>query len=87
MALVAGNLKSTNRMGDGWIIFLTSALFGLMHLPDPWLVGATFLMALIYAWYYLREQNLYVLGLLHGVLGAIFYFIALGKDPWVRVWG
>lgn len=58
-----------------------------MHLPDFWLAGATFVMALIYSWHYLREQNLYVLGLLHGLLGAIFYFIALGKDPWLRVWG
>lgn len=89
MALVAGNLKHLQRVriGNGGITLLTSLLFGLMHLPDLWLSGATFLMALIYAWHYLRDQNLYVLGLLHGILGAVFYFIALGKDPWLRVWG
>lgn len=87
MALVAGNLQDLNRFRNHTIILLSSTLFGLLHYPYWWLVIGTFLLALFYSYIYLKSRNLYVLGILHGWLGAIFYYTVVDKDPFIEVFG
>jgi len=87
MALVAGNLKDLGRFGHQTIILTTSILFGLLHYPYWWLVSGTFLLALFYSSIYLKVRNLYVLGIFHGWLGAIFYYTVVDKDPFMEVFG
>ncbi|SNT24766.1 CAAX protease self-immunity [Ekhidna lutea] len=87
MALFAGNLESTGRFSKVFIIIITSTLFGLLHYPYWWLVVGTFLLAILYSIIYLRERNLYVLGVFHGWLGAIFYYTVVEKDPFIEVFG
>jgi len=40
---------------------------------------------------FLKYRNLWALGLFHGWLAAVFYFLALGRDPWLEligtIWG
>ncbi|MDC8005706.1 CPBP family intramembrane metalloprotease [Aureisphaera galaxeae] len=83
IALVAGNLKDGNRGNfKNWQIILGSAvLFSLVHYPSVWLMLGTFILALFYGFVYLKERNVYVLGLFHGWLGAIFYYTVVGTDP------
>ncbi len=86
MALVAGNLQSRNE-SQLKIMLISACLFSIIHYPDGWLVLGTFILALFYSYIYLRKRNLYVLGLFHGWLGAIFYYTVVEKDPFLEVFG
>lgn len=53
-------------------VLATALTFALLHLPNGFLVGATFLTGLGYCWLYKRAKNLWVLGLAHGLLSLAF---------------
>ena len=73
----------------GWMVAMPVGivLFSLIHFPNGLLMIATGLMAGLFILCYLRERNLWPLGLYHGWLGTFFYLWVLGKDPWVSVFG
>ncbi len=85
LALIAGNLMDMEsfRPPKLAIILITSILFCLVHFPNYPLMGATFLLALVYTGVYLRCRNLWPLGIVHGWLGSFFYYFVLGKDAWL----
>lgn len=89
MALVAGNLKDlkNRRINNFLIVIITAILFSVVHFPYYWLVLSTFLLALFYGYVYLKVRNLYVLGILHGWLGAFFFYTIVDRDPFVEVFG
>ncbi len=66
-------------------VALASLLFAGVHLPDLFLAGATLVLALLFVPIYLRYRNLYPLGVVHGILGALAYFWVLGRDPWLEL--
>lgn len=86
VGLVAGNLKDMEgiQVGDSMIILLTASLFSLVHYPHYLLMVGTFFLALVYVWVYLKEKNLFVLGLYHGWLAAFFFFFVLSRDSWME---
>jgi membrane protease YdiL (CAAX protease family) len=49
-------------------VLLVALLFGLFHLPNPWLTLATFGAGLLWAWVYQRAPNLLAVGLSHGLM-------------------
>jgi membrane protease YdiL (CAAX protease family) len=87
VGLVAGNLQDMDgKKPPRWqIIGLTSILFAAVHYPYWWLVGGTFLLALIYTTIYLSRRNIFALGLLHGWLGAFFFYTVMNRDPWIEM--
>lgn len=88
IGLVAGNLNEIKRgMNSTLIIFITALLFGLLHYPYYWLILGTFVLALFYGYVYLKVRNVYVMGILHGWLGAIFFYTVVGRDPFEEVFG
>lgn len=88
VGLVAGNMQNMDRpLNRNLIVLITATFFSLLHYPNIWLMTGTFVLALIYSAYYLRERNLYALGLFHGWLGALFYYAVVGRDPFMEVWG
>lgn len=89
IALVAGNLKDMQqyRFSNVLIVFVTALLFGLLHYPFYWLMLATFVLALVYGSIYLKVRNVYVPGLFHGWLGALFFYTVTGRDPFFEVFG
>ncbi len=89
IGLVAGNFQHLkNRpMSRIIIIILTAVLFGAVHYPNYWLILGTFILALFYTYIYLKERNVYVLGLFHGWIGGIFYYTVVGRDTFQEVFG
>ncbi len=89
IALLAGNLKDMqhNRWPDVLIILLTAFVFGIVHYPHLLLIAGTFVLAMSYAFVYMKHRNLYVLGIFHGWLGAFFYYVVLGRDAYLEVFG
>jgi uncharacterized protein len=89
IGLVAGNLNEMSKpaLNTWMIIFITALLFGLIHYPYLWLMGGTFVLALLYGYVYLRVKNIYALGLFHGWLGALFFYTVVERDPFMEVFG
>lgn len=89
ISLVAGNLHDLKLKGwnDWLVIFVAALLFGLVHYPYWWLVLGTFVLAMFYGYIFLKERNVYAMGLFHGWLGAIFFYTVVGRDPFMEVLG
>jgi uncharacterized protein len=89
IGLVAGNLNDLEKfkMNKFLIVLLTAVLFGSLHYPHYWLVLGTFILALFYGFVYLKSKNVYVMGIFHGWLGAIFFYTIVGRDPFAEVFG
>lgn len=89
IGLVAGNLQhlQKDKQKKLVIVTLTAVLFGLLHYPYAWLMFGTFILGLLYGFIYLRERNVYVMGMFHGWLGALFFYTVVGRDPFEEVIG
>jgi len=89
IGLMAGNLQDlqNQKLSKPAIITLTALLFGLVHYPYYWLMIGTFVLALFYGFVYLRERNVYVMGLFHGWLGGLFFYTVVNRDPFAEVFG
>ena len=89
IALLAGNMSElkTSKLGKPAIILISAVMFAGVHYPFWWLIGATFILAIFYGYIYLKQKNLYVLGLFHGWLGGIFYYTVMGSDPFLDTFG
>jgi len=89
IALTAGNLQDLKGqyLTKGAIILISALLFASIHYPYIWLMAGTFILAMFYGLIYLRERNIYVLGLLHGWLGGVFYYTVLDRDPFTEMFG
>ncbi|WP_303319109.1 CPBP family intramembrane glutamic endopeptidase [Flavivirga abyssicola] len=87
IGLVAGNLNDLNskKLSKSLIIVITSVLFSIVHFPSMWLMIGTFILALFYGYVYLKVKNIYVMGIFHGWLGALFYYIVVNQDPFQDV--
>ncbi|RNC87626.1 MAG: CPBP family intramembrane metalloprotease [Winogradskyella sp.] len=87
IGLLAGNLKELKgvEINTFLIILLTAIFFSSVHYPNPWLMLGTFILALFYGYVYLKSKNIYMLGLFHGWLGALFYYTVVGQDPFADV--
>jgi uncharacterized protein len=87
IGLMAGNLQDLEKqkMSKPLIIFLTALIFGLVHYPYYWLMLGTFMLALFYGFIYLKERNVYVMGLFHGWLGGLFFYTVVNRDPFAEV--
>jgi uncharacterized protein len=89
IGLVAGNFQdltgfSVSRVA---IIISTAILFSAVHYPNYWLILGTFVLAMFYTYIYLKDRNIYVLGLFHGWLGGLFFYTVVNRDPFLEVFG
>lgn len=64
------------------VVAIAGVLFGLVHLPHLALAAATAVLGAVFTIVFLRHRNAWPLGVCHGLLGVVFYFWVLGRDPW-----
>jgi membrane protease YdiL (CAAX protease family) len=63
------NRRAMIALGRGWLsILLMAVIFGLLHLPNPWITLITFIAGGIWAAVYQRTPNLFALALTHAVM-------------------
>jgi hypothetical protein len=60
--------------GERLPIVASGALFGLFHLPNPFLTVVTLTLGMLACWLYSREPNLLALGLWHGLTSFILFY-------------
>jgi hypothetical protein len=89
IGLIVGNLTDSQigRMSKSISIVLAALVFGGIHYPFVWLMVGTFVLALFYGAVYLKERNLYALGVFHGWLAAFFFYMVVGRDPFLETFG
>lgn len=89
ISLTAGNMQDLKSpaLNKQVIIFIAAILFGTIHYPYTWLIIGTFILALLYGFIYLKERNLYVLGIFHGWLGGLYYYTVVNRDPFLEMFG
>ncbi|WP_406682881.1 CPBP family intramembrane metalloprotease [Seonamhaeicola sp. MEBiC1930] len=87
ISLIAGNLKDlkSKKLNNILIILITAVLFSIVHYPSIWLMIGTFILALFYGYVFLKQRNVYVMGVFHGWLGALFYYTVVDRDPFQEV--
>ncbi len=78
--LVGLNLKSYIRSPVPHAV-VTSALFSLAHYPDLPLMGLTLLAGFAFVLIYRTYPNIWAVGITHGLLGSLAYYLILGRDP------
>ena len=62
-------------------VVAAAGLFSAVHLPNVLLAVLAFPVGIAFSWVYAQRPNLWALGILHGCLGALFYYLVLGQDP------
>ena len=84
-SIFADNLQKLGPLQDRpWLVALsTSMLFGAIHWPYPALMVTTALMGLVFTPLFFRHRQVWTLGVLHGVLGGLFYCWVLGQEAWL----
>lgn len=87
ISLIAGNLSDLKRkkINKKLIVLITAILFSVVHYPSVWLMIGTFVLAIFYGILYLKERNVFAMGLFHGWLGALFYYTVVNRDPFQEV--
>ena len=82
--LVAKNLSGLlpNRLA---LALVSALLFGAAHCPRGPLMLLAFSAGLFFTLIYRRFPNLWAVGIAHGILGALAFYIVLGEDPGARV--
>ncbi len=65
------NRRAQDVWGSGFSsVFITASIFAILHLPNFWLMVATFFGGLMWATVYQRAPNLFVLALSHGIMSS-----------------
>ncbi len=63
------NRRAVIALGRGWLsVSLVAVIFGLLHLPNPWITLITFIAGGIWAAVYQRAPNLFALAVTHSVM-------------------
>lgn len=69
------------------VVPASAAAFGAVHVPNWPLTAATTALGGAFAGLYLRDRNVWPLGVAHGALGALFYTWVLDRDAWAEFIG
>ena len=83
-ALITKNLRAL--IGPQSVrILLVAVLFSAVHFPNQSLMILALIAGLGFTWIYEQHPNLPAIGITHGLLGALAYYLALGLDPGAEI--
>ncbi|HEX2395745.1 MAG TPA: CPBP family glutamic-type intramembrane protease [Bacteroidales bacterium] len=69
--------------GNTRIIYLAvPVLFSMIHYPDPYLMGITFIMEIVFMITFMKWRNIWAIGLAHGGIAAFVLFYIFNRDLW-----
>ena len=68
-------------------VLTASILFSLAHFPTWWLMALTFIAGLAFTWIFEKHRNLWAIGIIHGILGSVAYYLVIGQDPGAEILG
>ena len=60
----------------------TAVVFACAHIPSLELFVLTLVSGFCFTYLYHQYQNLWILGIAHGILGALVFHLVLGQDQW-----
>ena len=63
------------------LALVSAGLFALAHYPRLDLVALTFAVGFFLTLIYRRFPNLWAVGIVHGVLGSLAFYVLLREDP------
>lgn len=66
---------------------IVAIIFGLAHVPSPELTVLAAVAGFFFTMIYHKYPNLFVLGITHGIVGALVFYIVLGSDKWAVLMG
>ncbi len=78
--LVTRNLRPYIH-GRLWRAVAATVLFSLAHFPNYWLMALVIPAGIVFTWIFERHRNLWAIGIIHGILGSVAYYLVLGEDP------
>lgn len=62
--------------------FVTALLFSLSHAPSLELMLLAGIAGFFFTLLYHRAPNIYAIGIAHGILGALVFYLVLNQDQW-----
>ena len=68
-------------------VLAASTLFSFAHFPTMWLMALTFIAGLAFTWIFEQHRNLWAIGIVHGILGSVAYYLVIGQDPGAEIMG
>ena len=78
--LLARNLRTILRH-PATVALVASILFSAAHYPQLQLVALTVVAGFFFTLIYHRHPNLWAVGIAHGILGILAFYIVIGADP------
>jgi uncharacterized protein len=84
LCIIALNLKQLRffSKNKGALFLLVSFLFSLIHYPDYYLMGITFVMELVFLLSFWKWRNLWAIGIAHGIMATFLLHYVFGRDLW-----
>jgi hypothetical protein len=89
LGIVVSNLERIEvlRGRPALVVLIAAVIFGAVHADDLRIAAGTAALELVLVPLYLRDRNLWPLGVLHGWVGGLFYLWVLNRDLWVENFG
>jgi len=83
--LIARNLKRAVTRPVA-LALVTAVLFSVSHFPNVQLMALVLIAGFGFTLIYLRHPNIWAVGIVHGALGALAYYLILQEDPGAMIW-
>ena len=84
--LIAKNIAGIFSKPVG-VAVASATLFAISHYPRVELVGLTFVSGIFLTLVYRKVPNLWAVGIAHGLLGSLAFYLVLNEDPGAVILG